>query len=87
VKVSARRPAWLVVTDTFEPSWRASVDGAPAPILRANAMFRAVRVSAGEHEVVFRYLPTSFVVGSILSLLAIASGIGLILAAPRRATP
>jgi hypothetical protein len=83
VHVAAVRPAWLVLTDTFESTWRARLDAVAAPILRANAMFRAVRVPAGEHDVVFTYMPLSFVAGCGISLLSVAAGVGLILAARR----
>ena len=50
-------PGYLVVTDRWSPDWEASVDGAPAPVLRANAVFRAVALPAGSHEVRFCYAP------------------------------
>ncbi len=50
-------PGWLVVRDSFTPSWRASVDGTPVAVLRANGRHRAVAVPAGEHVVVLRYHP------------------------------
>lgn len=63
VRVDAERDAWLLVTDSWWPGWKATVDGAPVEIERANLMFRAVRVPAGRHEVRFRYDPWTFRVG------------------------
>jgi hypothetical protein len=51
---------WLVLSEVFYPGWTASVDGAPAAILRADGVFRAVRLEAGHHTVDFRYQPRSF---------------------------
>lgn len=48
---------WLILNDVFHPWWFARVDGAEAPILRANVMFRAVAVPEGRHEVRFEFQP------------------------------
>ena len=60
-------PGWLVLTDLSYPGWKAYVNGHEAPILHANYLFRAVRLSPGESEVRFEYQPTSFRLGLILS--------------------
>jgi len=67
IHAEALVPSFLVLTDSFEPSWRADVDGAPASVLRANAMFRAVKIPPGSHEVRFTYRPASFRLGMALS--------------------
>ena len=78
VKVNCPQPAILVCVDTYSPGWEVSVDGRPDKILRANYMFRAVALFAGEHEVKFKYLPRSFVVGAMVSgLTLLALGVFL----------
>jgi hypothetical protein len=68
VQVELDRPGYLVLTDTHYPGWEVTVDGDPAPVLRANLYFRAVPLPAGEHEVRFIYRPASVQLGCSLGL-------------------
>ena len=72
VAVAARSPGVLVVTEGYDPGWRAWVDGAPAPVWRANAIFRAVPVGEGDHRVEMRYRPPSVAWGAAASVLGAA---------------
>ena len=72
VAVAARRRGVLVVTEGYDPGWRAWVDGAPAPVWRANAIFRAVPVGEGDHRVEMRYRPPSVAWGAAASVLGAA---------------
>jgi len=74
----------LVLSDTWFPGWRATVDGQPAPIARANVAFRAVPVPAGRHRVVFDYAPASFRIGAAISGVALLLIAGWTAAAERR---
>jgi hypothetical protein len=69
LRVQSPEPGLLVLTDSFDPEWRASVGGAEAPIHPTLALFRGVPVPAGESEVVFRYVPRTFHFGVALSAL------------------
>lgn len=60
IRVEAIAPeggGYLVLNDVWQSWWVAEVDGRPAPLLRANVMFRAVAVPAGRHEVRFLFQP------------------------------
>jgi hypothetical protein len=72
VRVRAREPGFLFLADQYYPGWEATVNGVPAPLLRANYVLRAVRVPAGDSEVVFRYRPRSWAWGWRLSLVSLA---------------
>ncbi|TAK35069.1 MAG: hypothetical protein EPO21_07430 [Chloroflexota bacterium] len=71
IQAYAVAPGYLVLSDAFYPGWRAYVDGERTEILHANYAFRAVRLEPGEHLVEFRYLPSSYVLGLGLSLVAL----------------
>ncbi len=62
---------YVVLLDAFDPGWRATIDGRPATVKRANVGFRAVRVPAGRHELELRYRPTSVIAGVAWSAAAI----------------
>ncbi len=51
------REGLLVLTDTWYPGWKATVDGEPAEILRTNVTFRGLVLGPGVHEVIFQYQP------------------------------
>jgi|GEM_PF-4076885 len=89
VDVHAPREGFLVLADTYYPGWRAHVNGTRSRIYRANYLFRAVALPAGDHTVVFRYCPTNFYVGIAISLSVLASlcflGIRCLLGGRRRA--
>jgi hypothetical protein len=54
---------YAVLVDGYDPGWRATVDGAPASVLRANVAFRAVPVAAGRHVVELVYRPRPVLIG------------------------
>jgi uncharacterized membrane protein YfhO len=60
-------PGLVILADTDYPGWRLSIDGRPAPILRANRLMRGAAVRAGQHTLVYTYEPVSFRVGAIVS--------------------
>jgi len=62
---------YVVLVDSYDPGWRAHVDGAPTPLLRANVAFRAVEVPAGRHSIEFVYRPRAVSWGLGLSGLGI----------------
>lgn len=66
-------PGWLVVRSTHARGWRATVDGQPAALLRADGRHRAVAVPAGRHTVTLRYEPPWLWAGVALTLLSVAA--------------
>ena len=60
----------VILTDTWFPGWRATVDGKRAKIERAYGMVRGVVVESGNHTIEMRYRPASVYLGAGLSVLA-----------------
>jgi uncharacterized membrane protein YfhO len=48
-------PAILVLSEVYYPDWNVEIDGEPGNVIRANHVLRAVALSAGEHELVFKF--------------------------------
>ncbi|HEX9187343.1 MAG TPA: YfhO family protein, partial [Vicinamibacteria bacterium] len=79
-------PGYVVLVDTFDPGWRAAVDGKPSPVLRANVAFRAVAAPAGRHVVSFEYRPWPVTAGLAVSV-ATAVLLAAFLVGGRRRAP
>jgi hypothetical protein len=57
VDVESDTGGFLLLTDAWHPWWRADVDGVPAPIFKADVLFRAVEVGPGKHRIRFTFHP------------------------------
>ena len=82
--VTTATPTLLVLSDVYYPGWVATIDDQPTPIYPANFAFRAVRVPAGSHRVVFQFEPMSWRVGLVVTVVTLLGLIGLSVAAWRR---
>jgi len=68
VDVEVPGPALLVVRDAMVTGWRATLDGASAPVVRADLAWRAVQLPPGRHQVVFTYHQPGLAAGGLLSV-------------------
>ena len=66
-RCQAERAAVAVFLEQHDPGWSATVDGAPAPLLRANLLMRAVALQPGTHIVALSYTPPGLRAGALLS--------------------
>ena len=62
----------LVALDPFFPGWKATLDGQPVPLLRADYAFMAVPVEAGRHVLELVYFPDRLLPGLLVLLLSLA---------------
>jgi len=84
VIASADVPSYLVVTDFYHRGWNAYVDGRPARVLIADAMFRAVSVEPGQHVIELRFESLSHLLGATASVFTLLVMLGLLLYGLRR---
>ena len=89
LNVDASSPAVLILQDAFDAGWNATLeDGRELPILRANALVRAVIIPSGIHTVQFTYRTPFLVEGAALSIGGILCCLGVMLLGARvKTTP
>ncbi|MFL6236347.1 MAG: YfhO family protein [Thermoanaerobaculia bacterium] len=77
-RVAFRSPApgRLVVAETWDPGWRAWVDGRPAKVERLQGILMGIPVAPGAGSVELRYHPDGFVPGLLLSLVGLGAAAG-----------
>ena len=54
-KVASESAGLLIYTDLWNSGWRVSVNGQPAPLIKAFHTFKAVEIGAGVSDVLFEY--------------------------------
>src|SRR5262249_2219700 len=80
IDASAPRGGLLVLTDQYFPGWKATLDGTPVEIRRADYLFRGVRLPPGRHRVEMVYRPPSVAIGfggTLAAAVLIATGVVL----------
>jgi hypothetical protein len=72
LELDVDQPGYLVLSDTYYPGWKASIDNKEVKILKADYLYRALRIeNQGKHLITFGYEPLSFRIGLYLSLISI----------------
>ena len=68
---AARQPAVAVFVEQWSRHWSATVDGSPAPILRANLIMRAVLLEPGTHRIDMRFRTPGLATGAVVTMLCL----------------
>jgi hypothetical protein len=82
--VDAPASGWVFLSEPYYAERRAYVDGRAVHAVRANITFTAVPVPPGHHRVELRYVPTSFRVGTGISVATVLIWGGWLLVERRR---
>lgn len=70
IAVTSDAPSYLVLDVTWYPHWQATVNGEDAPVYRADVMFMAIPVPAGESVVTLTFEPVAWYQAGALGALA-----------------
>ena len=85
VRVETPQPAALILLDAFDQGWTATLEsGLVLPIMRANALVRAVVVPAGVHTITFQYETPLLRAGAAASITGMLLCLGMIVHASWR---
>lgn len=70
-RIKLRKPKMVFFSIPYGAGWSAYVDGKPETIEKVNTGFLGLMVSAGQHDIVFRYFPPGLKSGAIVSGISI----------------
>ncbi len=87
IEAAAAAPSLVVVAQTYHHNWKAEVDGARVPLLRANVAFQAVQIPAGSHKIHFFYQDRAFEIGAAISVCMWVNCFVTLLLIQRRSMP
>lgn len=70
-RFSAPSPQFVVFSEVYYPrGWNVYIDGTKTDYIRTNYVLRGMYVPAGNHDIEFRFEPTSFYTGRMISIIA-----------------
>ncbi len=73
LSVEAQGNGWLVISDTWYPGWKATVDNKNVKIYLADFILRGIQIPKGTHLVRLWYAPNSFYFGVGFTFLGIVA--------------
>ena len=68
IDATASQSGFVLLNSAWHPWWRATVDGKPVEVLKANVLFYAVQISAGKHRVRFEFDPIAGALANVTQL-------------------
>jgi hypothetical protein len=77
LEVKLESSGLVILGDVDYPGWRLTIDDEPAPIYRVNVFMRGALVPAGSHRLVYSFVPRSFQLGLIGSILGLVTWLAL----------
>jgi hypothetical protein len=71
IDADMRCKGMVIASEAYFPGWKATVDGAPAPIYEAYTFLRGVVAETGRHRIEVRYRPAAVFWGAGMSGLGV----------------
>ena len=87
IETAPDRSGFVTVLESFDPGWKATVDGRDTPVALANGFTMAVPVIAGKHLLTLRYETPGRRIGVLLSLASALVLAGLLWVASKMENP
>jgi hypothetical protein len=81
------RPRLLVVAETWEAGWRATVNGQSVPVEPIDGVLLGVHLPAGQGHLSLRYRPRGLIAGALLSSAGLAIAFGWAITGLKRRQP
>ncbi len=78
--VKAAAPGMIVMSDAYDPDWKAFVDGQQVPIYAADHAFRGIPIPAGDHTIKLQYEPLTLKIGLLISFAFMLLSFGIAVA-------
>ena len=68
INTSTNKESYLLLTNTYYPGWQADINGQQTEIIKADYLFQAVKLPAGQNTVTFSYHPQYYRWGKNITL-------------------
>jgi len=60
---------YIFISESYNTDWNLKMDGSKANLLKANYLYQALKIDAGEHSIELKYEPFSFKIGLYISII------------------
>lgn len=71
LEVSTATSSFMIISNSYDPGWKAKINGRPTEVYKTNASFLGLKIDHGNSSVNLYYLPDSFVTGLTLSVISL----------------
>ena len=72
-QIKADGDCFVNFSQSYYPGWKAYIDGIETKVHEVNGIIQGIFVPEGNHSIEFRFSPTIFYLGSLISLLTIVA--------------